>query len=308
MNKKIGSPESFDLKEEYPETSWGKRFRDCRLVFRKYFGEFEFHSYNGDHRPKAFIDQIIRSDIYFNFDDFDYIRLYTSDNNPLSSLVEVSKEPVFSQCQIDESSYCCKDFKLKQFHPDLKICPDFQFSNWLDFNYESYIEELKEASLKNPKINKVCWRGLARPHHSNRKLLCKMSTQFPNLIDAKDTGKNKNNLDYIPMKEMVSNYKYLIDTQAYGFSGRLKYLMHSNRLIFMQDRFYKTFIEEDLVPWVHYVPVKYDFSDLVEKIQWAEGNEEEANKIKEQMFSFALKNLSVHAINKKWQQLLTGKL
>lgn len=302
--KKLGNPELFDNESEHPETSWGQKFRNTRLVFRKKDGKFEFHTYGGDNRPETFISQIKRADKDIALDDFDYIRLYTTDNNPGYSMVESSPEPVFSQCQIDESSYCCKDFKMKQFHPNLIICPDFQFFSWLGFDYETYVQELRKSALDIPSIPKACWRGLARPAHSNRALLCKISNAFPGYIDAKDTGINKNRQNYLSMLDMVSKYKYLIDTQAHGFSGRLKYLMNSNRLIFMQDRFYKTFIEEDLKPFEHYIPVKYDFSDLVEKIEWAESNPEESEAINKNMFEFASKNLSVHAVNKKWKELL----
>ena len=303
-NRKIGNPEIFDLIEEYPETNWGKKLRLTRLVFRKVNGSLEFHTYGGDHRPNAFILQIKNADRDLNFKDFDYIRLYTLDNNPWHSLVEASKEPVFSQCQIKESSYCCKKFNLKQFHPDLIICPDFQFHKWLYFDYYSYVKKIREAGRKNPFIDKVCWRGLARPEHSNRKLLCEMTDLHPELIDAKHTGLDENQNDYLPLKEMILAYRYVIDTQAHGFSGRLKYLMNSNRLLFMQDRFYTTFIEEKIKPWVHYIPVKYDFSDLVEKIQWAKENNEESKKIIKEMYKFSKEHLSIDAINQKWKNLL----
>lgn len=305
--KKLGNPELFDNESEHPETSWGQKFRNTRLVFRKKDGKLEFHTYGGDHRPRAFISQIKRANKDVAFDDFDYVRLYTTDNNPGYAMVESSPQPVFSQCQINESSYCCKDFKMKQFHPGLIICPDFQFSSWLSFDYASHIEEIRKSALNKPSTHKVCWRGLARPQHSNRSLLCEMSNIYPAYIDAKHTGANKNKNDYLSMPDMVSEYKYLIDTQAHGFSGRLKYLMCSNRLTFMQDRFYKTFIEDDLKPFEHYIPVKYNFSDLIEKIKWAESHPEESEAINNNMFEFASKNLSVNSINRKWKELLNDK-
>lgn len=304
--KKIGKPEQFDNDSECPETSWGQKFRNTRLVFRKQDGKLEFHTYGGDHRPDAFIFQIKRADKDVVFDDFDYVRLYTTDNNPSYDMVEYSSEPVLSQCQVDESIYCCKEFKHKQFHPNLIICPDFQFSSWLNFEYESYLQKIRMSALDSPSIDKVCWRGLARPRYSNRELLCKMSNQYPDYIDAKNTGLNKNKNDYLSMSDMVSQYKYLIDTQAHGFSGRLKYLMNSNRLVFMQDRFYKTFIEIYLKPFEHYIPVKYDFSDLIEKIQWAKIHKEESEFISNNMFDFAFNNLSVSSINRQWKNILNN--
>ena len=235
--KNLGNPEQFDNESECPETSWGQKFRNTRLVFRKKDGELEFHTYGGDYRPHTFISQIKRADKDVVFGDFDYVRLYTTDNNPGYDMVESSPEPVFSQCQIDESSYCLKDFKLKQFHPDLIICPDFQFSSWLSFDYESYVQKIRKSALDTPSIKKVCWRGLARPQH----------------------------------------------------------------------RFYKTFIEECLNPFEHYIPIKYDFSDLIEKIKWAEDNPKESEAINENMFEFCSSNLSVRAINKKWKELLNDQ-
>ena len=36
-----------------------------------------------------------------------------------------------------------------------------------------------------------------------------------------------------------------------------------------------------LEPWVHYVPIKADYSDLLENIQWLKENDEKAKKIAE---------------------------
>ena len=38
-------------------------------------------------------------------------------------------------------------------------------------------------------------------------------------------------------------------------------------------------MEELLVPWVHYVPLADDLSDVEEKVQWVLENEEEAQEI-----------------------------
>jgi hypothetical protein len=41
-----------------------------------------------------------------------------------------------------------------------------------------------------------------------------------------------------------------------------------------------------LVPWVHYIPVAYDYSDMMERIAWLEENDEEARRIGERAMEF----------------------
>lgn len=46
-----------------------------------------------------------------------------------------------------------------------------------------------------------------------------------------------------------------------------------------------------LTPWVHYVPVKRDLSDLIEKVEWAKANDEMAKTIAKNGANFARNNL-----------------
>lgn len=47
----------------------------------------------------------------------------------------------------------------------------------------------------------------------------------------------------------------------------------------------------DLKPYVHYIPIKADLSDLVEKVRWAKSHDEEARKIGAQARKYAVNNL-----------------
>lgn len=310
--KKLGNPEIFDNDSECPETDWGQKFRNTRLVFRKKNGKFKFHTYGGDCRPEAFISQIKRADKDVGLDDFDYVRLYTTDNNPGYDMVESSPEPVFSQCFFDPSGECFDkdEFKLNQFHKNLICCPDFTFSDWiLGSNHEGLFKEILDSTPNENPIPKLVWRGWTGRFHRARRgrlNLCNMSNIYPEYIDAKHVCANDKR-HYLELKDMLRNYKYVIDTQAYGFSGRLKYLMLGRRLMFFQCRIHKCFFEESLFPFEHYIPVKYDFSDLIEKIKWAESHPKEAEAINNNMFEFASKNLSVNSINRKWKELLNDK-
>lgn len=300
--KKLGSPEIFDNDSECPETSWGQKFRNTRLVFRKKDGKLEFHTHGGDHRPRAFIPQIKRADKDVVFDDFDYVRLYTTDNNPGYDMVESSPEPVFSQCYIDKEVECYPDtFKQEQYHKDLICCPDFNFSTWLNFNHAEMYDSLLDLELNNDPIPKICWRGAARIE--SRRNLCQLTKKYPDYIDAYHVGGQSQD-HRMSLFDTFKNYKYVIDTQAFGFSGRLKYLLLSGRLLFLQCHYHKCFFEKSLEPWIHYIPVAYDFSDIIEKIQWAKSSEEDCKKIISNALSFARSTFSVPSINQIWKKLL----
>ena len=61
-----------------------------------------------------------------------------------------------------------------------------------------------------------------------------------------------------------TKYKYLIDCSGQGFSGRVKILMHTHRLLFLLDRKYWDWLTMDIQPWIHYVPVNEDASDIID--------------------------------------------
>lgn len=55
---------------------------------------------------------------------------------------------------------------------------------------------------------------------------------------------------------------------------RFPYLLAGNSVVFKQkSKFYEHFYA-DLKPYVHYIPIKNDLSNLVDQINWALGNDE----------------------------------
>ncbi|KAF7314388.1 CAP10 domain-containing protein [Mycena kentingensis (nom. inval.)] len=81
-------------------------------------------------------------------------------------------------------------------------------------------------------------------------------------------------------KEDVYQYRYLLDIDGNTFSGRYIGLLRSGSLVFKSTAF-EEFFDDWLRPYEHYVPVLPDLSDLVDKVQWALDNEEEARRIQE---------------------------
>lgn len=72
---------------------------------------------------------------------------------------------------------------------------------------------------------------------------------------------------------------------------RFPYLLAGGSLVFKQESKYYEHFYNDLVVNEHYIPVKQDLSDLLEKISWAKENDEEALRIAKNGQQFANDNL-----------------
>lgn len=77
----------------------------------------------------------------------------------------------------------------------------------------------------------------------------------------------------------VSQYKYQVNVDGTVAAYRFPYLMLGNSLVLKQDSQYYEFFYSHLKAGTHYVPVKRNLSDLLEKIKWAKENDAEAQKI-----------------------------
>uniref|UniRef100_A0A8C4RXF1 Protein O-glucosyltransferase 2 n=1 Tax=Erpetoichthys calabaricus TaxID=27687 RepID=A0A8C4RXF1_ERPCA len=101
---------------------------------------------------------------------------------------------------------------------------------------------------------------------------------------------------YGPLVKQISffdffKYKYQLNIDGTVAAYRLPYLLASDSVVLKQDSIYYEHFYNDLRPWMHYIPLKSDLSDLLEKIQWAKENDEEAKKIAQNAQEFARSNL-----------------
>lgn len=91
----------------------------------------------------------------------------------------------------------------------------------------------------------------------------------------------------MPPEEM-SKFKYHIDL---GGGGGTTWTGTTDKLAMPGVLFHhvtptKDYIHDHLLPWVHYVPIQSDLSDLREKIDWAENCPDEARMIAERATEF----------------------
>jgi hypothetical protein len=64
----------------------------------------------------------------------------------------------------------------------------------------------------------------------------------------------------------------------------------------MVERRYVEYFTDDLKPWEHYIPVKENLSDLVDKHEWLKHNEAESLKIAARAKEYALKNFTIDGV------------
>ena len=81
-------------------------------------------------------------------------------------------------------------------------------------------------------------------------------------------------------RKQLLEYKYILSVEGNDVATNLKWIMCSNSLLLMPKPQIESWImESHLVPFVHFVPVMDDFSDLQEKICWCSRNPRRCLKI-----------------------------
>jgi hypothetical protein len=76
------------------------------------------------------------------------------------------------------------------------------------------------------------------------------------------------------------NFKYILAIEGNDVASNLKWIMSSNSLAVMPRPTYETwFMEGTLTPEVHYVEIKPDYSDLIEKMDYYTAHPAEAEAI-----------------------------
>lgn len=169
----------------------------------------------------------------------------------------------------DHSYYNDYDFKFSTTVPlrddhNFNILPCPHSLSWESVDITNAQQMMKEmlVDIRQPAFNKIFWAG--GPQHPQRTEYVEFSEVNNDICVTylTDNSKQQQQQQYFLTMPDHANYKYLIDLQGQGYSARLKYLLASGRPIFIPDRPWVEHWHRLLVPWVHYVPVLSDFSDL----------------------------------------------
>ncbi|XP_053471717.1 protein O-glucosyltransferase 1 isoform X2 [Ictalurus furcatus] len=141
-----------------------------------------------------------------------------------------------------------------------------------------------------------------------------LSREDQSLVDAEYTKNQawkseKDTLGRPPATEIPlvdhCEYKYLFNFRGVAASFRLKHLFLCGSLVFHVGEEWLEFFYPQLKPWVHYIPVKQDLSDLRELLQFVKENDKAAEAIALRGQKFIEDYLRMEDVSCYWETLLT---
>lgn len=101
-----------------------------------------------------------------------------------------------------------------------------------------------------------------------------------------------------------SQYKYVVNVDGHVAAYRLSLELGSGACILFVASKYKLWFRDMLKPYVHYVPVKSDLSDLLDRIKWCKQNDSKCKQIATNAQKFATTYLTKDGILDYLQRLL----
>ena len=153
-----------------------------------------------------------------------------------------------------------------------------------------------ETSFNNKK-NILVWRGATtgeddNSFESNRLLAVNTMIDSDNcdvgfslLCQGKSPDK-KLLKKSMSLKEQLE-YKYLLSLEGNDVASGLKWQLYSDSVVFMRKpRIVSWAMEDTLEPYVHYIPLKDDFSDFEKQVEWANNNQDKCKEISENATRF----------------------
>jgi hypothetical protein len=102
----------------------------------------------------------------------------------------------------------------------------------------------------------------------------------------------------------MSKYKYILNIDGSVTAFRLSAELAFGSVILKVDSKYKIWYLHLLEPWVHYIPIKSDLSDLKEKIEWCKSNQNTCEIIGSNARKFYYKYISKQMMMDYVQQTL----
>lgn len=106
-----------------------------------------------------------------------------------------------------------------------------------------------------------------------------------------------------PIKSLA--YKYLLDIDGNTCSfSRMAWILRSNSLLMKHRSNLVQWYYPRLHPYVHYLPINEDFSNLEEQFLWAEAHPQEAKQIAENGHKLAQQIFNSNAVLKSFEQAL----
>lgn len=148
----------------------------------------------------------------------------------------------------------------------------YDFQNWTDIPRGKLVYESK----KHPELIDAAF------------------SEYPIKCQKQDLSKCKSllgDIRFVSWEEVLKHkYHMAIDGVTCSFPAT-QWKLLSGGLLFKQESPDIMYFYDELIAWKHYIPVKSDLSDLLEKIDWAKNHDLQAQKIAQNGRDFVLENL-----------------
>jgi len=129
------------------------------------------------------------------------------------------------------------------------------------------------------KRNSIVWRGNSTGYTTRKSVVDRYNAHpifnigFNELVH--NVTSNLPTKDYLSIEKQLT-YKFILSVEGNDVASGLKWQLYSNSVVIMAKPTCVSWAMEDLlVPYVHYIPVKADYSDLEEAFNWALTHEAE---------------------------------
>lgn len=104
--------------------------------------------------------------------------------------------------------------------------------------------------------------------------------------------------------EQQSQYKYIVNVDGHVTAFRLSLELNMGSVILLVDSPWKIWYSKMLEPYIHYVPVKYDMSNLFEQIEWCRQHDGDCSIIADNARDFYRTYLQKKGVIDYMQKLL----
>eukprot|EP00986_Skeletonema_menzelii_P002179 scaffold607_cov111-Skeletonema_menzelii.AAC.1 len=171
---------------------------------------------------------------------------------------------------------------------------------------ESYHNNIVKLGKEVPwaeKLPKVFWRGSTTYNrHTDTSRIDNLAQwinygdnhtdiAFSNVVQmSTDFQREYVKSHYVREKQSLlemNRYKYLLSVEGNDVATGLKWMLYSNSVVFMSRPTVATWAMEDLlVPFVHYIPLANDYSNVLEMIKWANEHDEACQEISKRATEF----------------------
>ena len=206
--------------------------------------------------------------------------------------VQVNEGKYFPKCHINFDCNFNNDWKSKKSIAVFRgsstgFGVDIETNNRLKISYLSTIEKNKEY------IDAGITKWNTRP----RKFI---NSEYLQTI-------NVNTLPFGLVEPLTpyeqSNYKYIIHIDGHVSAFRLSYELNMLSVVLMVESEWKIWYSHLLKPYVHYIPVKSDLSDIIDIIKWCKVNDEKCFEIAKNAQNFYSKYLQKKSIFDYFQKI-----